>query len=444
MIGFASFKNRTIIEGKVNLLTALHIGRGQSLEPVGTDQPVVKDLVGKPFIPGSSFKGILRSTAERLTATLYRGASNIIEPCFITDEKGKCISCEEEFKVEKDNLERFKNRKPDPPTTKEIAEWFWDKLCPVCRLFGSPHFSSKIAIKDLTVDEKTWFAHFEIRDGVAIDRGTETASKGKLYNFEAVPAGVEFDLNIVLDNADEKDLGLLYLALEDFRRGNAFIGGSKTKGLGNVELRYTKIEEIDEDNLVNHLLYGKGRTYKSEDEEPAETEYAESEDIEEQEKETAKEPAPSFPQLEMPEAINTPEDAYKILYIALAELSKSEQKYGSEQDYNTAIWNKLAELGLGRQKRKELGLDEKLGDFLNKADDNGRITKLDDGRYIPTNPSEEKENENDVDDESEPDSQPSEIESDDVELTLDDYHFKCKIKAFVKYITQKPTKKQEM
>nr|MBC8234825.1 CRISPR-associated RAMP protein [bacterium] len=306
MIGFASFQNRTIIEGKVKLLTALHIGRGQSLEPVGTDNPVVKDLVGKPFIPGSSFKGILRSTAERLAATLYRGASNIIEPCFITDENGKCISCEEEFKVEKDNLERFKNRKPDPPTTKEIAEWFWDKLCPVCRLFGSPHFSSKIAIKDLTVDETNGFAHFEIRDGVAIDRGTETTSEGKLYDFEVVPAGVEFDLNIVLDNADEKDLGLLYLALSDFERGNVFIGGSKTKGLGNVELRYTKIEEIDEDNLVNHLLYGKGRIYESMDEEPAELKDAESEDVEKKEKETAKEPAPSFPQLEMPEAINTP------------------------------------------------------------------------------------------------------------------------------------------
>ena len=431
MIGFASFQNRTIIEGKVKLLTALHIGRGQSLEPVGTDNPVVKDLVGKPFIPGSSFKGLLRSTAERLATTLYGGDTNIIEPCFITDEKGKCISCEEEFKVEKDNLERFKNRKPDPPTTKEIAEWFWDKLCPVCRLFGSPHFSSKIAIKDLTVDETNGFAHFEIRDGVAIDRGTETTSEGKLYDFEVVPAGVEFDLNIVLDNADEKDLGLLYLALSDFERGNVFIGGSKTKGLGNVELRYTKIEEIDEDNLVNHLLYGKGRIYESMDEEPAELKDAESEDVEKKEKETAKEPAPSFPQLEMPEAINTPEDAYTILSIALSQLSESERK-GTQ-----AIGDKLAkELGLGKKKRQELDLGRSLGDFMEKAIEAGWVTQLDDGQYIPIPRSEEIEDENDADDDSEPDSQPSEIERDDVELTLDDYDFKTKIEAFVEYITQ--------
>lgn len=447
MIGFASFKNRTIIAGKVKLLTALHIGRGQSLEPVGTDQPVVKDLVGKPFIPGSSFKGLLRSTAERLATTLYGGDTNIIEPCFITDEKGKCISCEEEFKVEKDNLERFKNRKPDSPTTKEIAEWFWDKLCPVCRLFGSPHFSSKIAIKDLTVDGKTWFEHFEIRDGVAIDRGTETASEGKLYDFEVVPAGVEFDLNLVLDNAEEKDLGLLYLALADFERGNVFIGGSKTKGLGNVELRYTNIEEIDEGNLVDYLLDGKGKIYKSK-EKPAELEDAESEEIENPEEEEAEEPDNRNDlQFEIPKSINTPEDAYTILSIVLLELSKSEQDYSDEHKYSTAIGNKLVGFGLNSPKRQELGLGEKLRDFLNKAEEDGWITKLDDGQYVPIARSEETENENDADDESEPDSQPSEIESDDnddTELTLDDYHFKCKMEAFVKYITQQPPEKQEV
>ena len=448
MIGFASFKNRTIIEGKVKLLTALHVGRGQSLEPVGTDNPVVKDLVGKPFIPGSSFKGILRSNAERLASALYQGDPNIVEPCFITDEKGKCISCEKEFSREKENLEMFKNRDPEP-TTKKIAEWFWDRLCPVCRLFGSPHFSSKIAIKDLTVDETTWFEHFEIRDGVAIDRGTETTSEGKLYDFEVVPAGVEFDLNIVLDNAEEKDLGLLYLALEDFKRGNVFVGGSKTKGLGNVELRYTKIEEIDEENLVDYLLDGKGRIYKSMEEEPVESKDEAPEDVEKQEEEAAEESASESPQLEIPKAINTVEDAYTVLSIALSQLKESGQEFSDEQKYSTAIGNKLADdFGLNKPKRQELGLDEKLRDFLNKAKEEGWITKLDGGQYIPTARFQETENENDADDdESDPEPSPSEIESDDnndTELTLDDYDFDSKIRAFVKYITQKPPEKQEV
>ena len=133
----------------------------------------------------------------------------------------------------------------------------------------------------------------------------------------------------------------------------------------------------------------------------------------------------------MPEAINTPEDAYTILSIALSQLSESERK-GTQ-----AIGDKLAkELGLGKKKRQELDLGRSLGDFMEKAIEAGWVTQLDDGQYIPIPRSEEIEDENDADDDSEPDSQPSEIERDDVELTLDDYDFKTKIEAFVEYITQ--------
>jgi len=243
MKGFAVFENRTIIKGKLQLLTALHIGIGQSLEPIATDQPVVKDVLGNPYIPGSSFKGVLRSNGERIAATIYQGNGSIVKPCFITEEKqrskNECISYKREFI----NME---------------PEKIWKQLCPVCQLFGSPHFASRITIKDLTVVNETWFDHFEMRNGVAIDRGTETASEGKLYDFEVVPAGVKFDMNITLENTRDVDLGLLYLALKDFELGKAFVGGNKTKGLGNVKLTYENIEEVDSSSLVNYLLGHRG------------------------------------------------------------------------------------------------------------------------------------------------------------------------------------------
>ncbi|MBD3181264.1 CRISPR-associated RAMP protein, partial [Candidatus Poribacteria bacterium] len=112
MIGFADFENRVIITGKIKLLSAMHIGKGQSLEPVGTDQPVVKDVLGRPFIPGSSFKGVLRSNAERIASTLYQEVSKAIRPCFITEEnknkdRNLCISYEKNI-VNKDSEEVWK------------------------------------------------------------------------------------------------------------------------------------------------------------------------------------------------------------------------------------------------------------------------------------------------------------------------------------------------
>ena len=401
MIGFSAFENRTIIKGKIRLLTGLHIGKGQSLEPVGTDQPVVKDVLGYPFIPGSSFKGVLRSNAERISASLYQGRTDIKEPCFITDDKNSynCIS----------HTKYVSKVKP-----KEI----WDGMCPVCRLFGSPHFASKIAIKDMAVDEDTWFDHYERRDGVAIDRGTETAAEGKLYDFEIVPAGVEFDLNIVIENATDKDLGLLYLALKDFERGEAFVGGSRTKGLGNIELIYEKIKEVDKNSLIDYLLNNGGEVHEPK---PKETKYPE--------------PTPQktdWSNVKRPETLNTLKDLYVMLSVALSEMEPSERKK------NNAIGDKLSSIGVTSDRRSELVGKRGLNDLLEKAIEDGWIIKLDDRQYIPNkdpnamtddSPEDEK-----IDVEAEKLTEPSVYD-------LDEY-ISGKIIEFVNYITQKPDPKE--
>ena len=61
---FETFKNRLEIKGKLTTVTALRISAGRSSEPIGSDLPVIKDMLGRPFIPGSSFKGALRSRLE--------------------------------------------------------------------------------------------------------------------------------------------------------------------------------------------------------------------------------------------------------------------------------------------------------------------------------------------------------------------------------------------
>ncbi len=66
-------RNRYLFEGQLVMQTALHIGGGRaSLSP--SDSPVVLTPTGHPFIPGSSFKGSLRSTVEKLVPELPSSA----------------------------------------------------------------------------------------------------------------------------------------------------------------------------------------------------------------------------------------------------------------------------------------------------------------------------------------------------------------------------------
>jgi CRISPR-associated protein Csm3 len=56
---------KLILEGDLTCETGLHIGAGKgSLEIGGADNPVVKDAFGRPYIPGSSLRGKLRSLLE--------------------------------------------------------------------------------------------------------------------------------------------------------------------------------------------------------------------------------------------------------------------------------------------------------------------------------------------------------------------------------------------
>src|ERR1700680_1301631 len=59
---------KLILEGELHCETGLHIGAGKgSLEIGGSDNPVVKDALGRPYIPGSSLRGKIRSLLEQFS-----------------------------------------------------------------------------------------------------------------------------------------------------------------------------------------------------------------------------------------------------------------------------------------------------------------------------------------------------------------------------------------
>ena len=235
---FDTFENRLELTGILTTVTALRISAGRSSEPIGSDLPVVKDALGKPMIPGSSFKGAMRSRLE----AFLRG----ISPNFAEDPSELAVTS----RVKEIN-DLKKKAENDEIATQGILE----KTDLVSHLFGAPWLAGKLQIRDLSVQSDTWFGQYQERDGVAIDRDTETASDGKLYDFQVVPAGTPFEFKAVVENAKEWELGLLMIGLHQFETEQIPLGGGSSRGLGVVKLELDELIWIDPKDSKEMITY---------------------------------------------------------------------------------------------------------------------------------------------------------------------------------------------
>lgn len=252
---FDTFKNRLEITGTLTTVTALRISAGRSTEPIGSDLPVIKDALGRPLIPGSSFKGALRSRLESFLRGINPAlaANPAIEAEWsITNErlKGRNGIKEEVEEELKQYPEKERSARRDSLLTEKII----NETDLASLLFGSPWMASKFQVRDLTVQSDAWFGQYQERDGVAIDRDTETAADGKLYDYQVVPAATPFDFKAVVENAHDWELGLLMIGLHQFETEQIPLGGGRSRGLGVVKLEIDKMRWIDVENHPKFLL----------------------------------------------------------------------------------------------------------------------------------------------------------------------------------------------
>ena len=124
----------------------------------------------------------------------------------------------------------------------------------ISHLFGSPWLASKFQVRDLTVIADNWFGQYEERDGVGIDRDTETAAEGKLYDYQVVPAGTPFLFKAIVENAEQWELGLLIIGLHQFETEQIPLGGARSRGLGIVRLDIEKMNWFDTENKPEKLI----------------------------------------------------------------------------------------------------------------------------------------------------------------------------------------------
>ena len=240
---FDKFQSRLILKGEVETLTAIRIGAGRSTSPISSDLPVVRDSADRPYIPGSSFKGRLRSYVESILRSIVNDKHVVCNP---TNNDEQCITSQ---RMDDFRKERRQQNWNDQRFSREIL----NQTCWICQLFGSLWYASKLQIRDLHVQQDFWFEQYQQRDGVAIDRDTETASDGKLYDYEVVPAGVVFDFHAIVDNAEDWQLGMLYLGLSAFEKGELTIGGGSSRGLGGIKLSLETATYIDNSSIIKYL-----------------------------------------------------------------------------------------------------------------------------------------------------------------------------------------------
>ncbi|MBV9688661.1 MAG: CRISPR-associated RAMP protein [Ktedonobacteraceae bacterium] len=245
-------RNRYVFDGKLGMTTGLHIGGGKVTLSY-TDSPVVQTPEGLPFIPGSSFKGTLRSTIEKIVASLPADLG--LHSCGLPAEEmpPELESCPTAHQKEIADA-----RSKDSKALEKVRK----DLCQTCQLFGSPFAASRITVNDLYLINDEWSGTTQIRDGVAIDRDSETAKSGAKYDFEVVPSTTVFRLHLVIENATEQDLQLISIGLSEFVSGFSGVGGFRSRGLGacilkDLQIRYMELTDAERKQRLQRYLLRK-------------------------------------------------------------------------------------------------------------------------------------------------------------------------------------------
>ena len=254
---FSTFKNKYILTGKIVVLNALHIGSGKETDD--RDAPFISLDDDKNFyIPGSTFRGYLSTKLERFldSGNGFKIKSNG-EELNEADVKlifGYTNLDKLETKInDKDNEEDRKikenNRKIQDRVIRKLNAKNLDE---VKSLAGRIHVSDMPVLKDVK---------YVTRDGIKIDRNTGATEKRAKFDYDVVPAGTEFDLNIELENIENYQLDLIGLALNDILKDNGDLFGGKTsRGIGKCRLKDLKMKYVtseDKEKLKKYIFEGK-------------------------------------------------------------------------------------------------------------------------------------------------------------------------------------------
>ncbi|BCU70132.1 CRISPR-associated RAMP protein Csx7 [Stygiolobus caldivivus] len=225
-------KRQTVVEGVLELQSPLRIGVGKAggFDPASTVRDtVLKDAGGTPVIPGSSWKGVFRSTGERIlrskNVTVCSGVG-----------KDYCLNNFRKY----DDFQRSLSR-----DVAEAMKIFWDYTCLNCKVFGT--MSVIGAVKFL--DSRAIDFKLGTRTMVAISRTEGAAARGALVQVEFVEPGSKFTFKFIGTNLPNYTIGYLLTIMKTIHDGVTQIGGHKSRGFGFVKFGELRLLDLGEKKI---------------------------------------------------------------------------------------------------------------------------------------------------------------------------------------------------
>ena len=234
-------KGRVFITFDIKAVTGLHIGGSDTgIEIGGVDKTVIRDpLTNRPYIPGSSLRGKVRSLLEK-----YRGlpqnqriGQTFIHTCETRDDYAGCDICQV-FGV---------------PGEKDFAT-------PTRLVVRDVHLTDGSA-QELEVKAHTDLPYTEVKTEVSIDRVTSAANPRQM---ERVPAGAVFGpaelVYSIYEGTDENghtiadpktDVNRLRTVVEGLQLlEDDYLGGLGSRGSGKVELQKIQVSVRGNDGYL--------------------------------------------------------------------------------------------------------------------------------------------------------------------------------------------------
>src|SRR5271165_5736694 len=223
---------KLILEGEMLCETGLHVGAGKgSLEIGGSDNPVVKDAFGRPYVPGSSLRGKIRSLLEQ-----SGGLAVPSELVYLSRRKGQEVRIHQSDRPD-DEICLLFGRNPGRMERVQGETLETSQATPArLAVFDAPLDPESITaqMRENLDDELT-----EVKSENAIDRITSQANPRTL---ERVPAGARFRIRMVLDVLCAEDAALPGLLLQGLRLlEDDALGGGGSRGSGRVSFGGLKL-----------------------------------------------------------------------------------------------------------------------------------------------------------------------------------------------------------
>jgi len=227
-----------VFEGYLVADSPLRIGVGREA-PLGSAAHLAVlriKLNGKlvPYIPGSSLKGVFRSTAILLAnqkgLTVCSGLSE--QTCM--DREYQNLN---DRGTERKTLLKKIQMEMDEGNVINAIRLFHERACLLCKVFGAPSFRGHAEFCDsYPVNENgdVQDVPVGVRAGIAINR--RTGAVRQYYRVEYVEPGARFKFSIRTTNLPNYALGLLAKVVRMLNDGWVRIGGFKTRGFGEVRV----------------------------------------------------------------------------------------------------------------------------------------------------------------------------------------------------------------